>query len=189
MADFTGHVDIRQETHFDFAKTIPLTRFASPAFDIEAKTTSFVPPRARFWEHRVQLANGCEDAGIRRSIRPRSPANRRLVDLDDLVDVFQAFDTLVRARFIEGAIDISGQRLIEDFVHEGGFTRTGNAANHCHEANRERNIDVLQIMFGRPSNHNRLSIGLPAFVGYRNRSAARQILPGQTMRTLRDSFG
>src|SRR5207249_3296641 len=63
MADFTGHVDIRQETHFDFAKTIPLTRFASPAFDIEAKTTSFVPPRARFWEHRVQLANGCEDAG------------------------------------------------------------------------------------------------------------------------------
>src|SRR5437660_11273681 len=62
MADFTGHVDIRQETHFEFAKTIPLTRIASPACDIDAKTTSFVPPPASVCEHRVQLANACVDA-------------------------------------------------------------------------------------------------------------------------------
>src|SRR5215813_7424749 len=82
MADFTCHVDVGEETHFDFAKAVSLTCLASAAFDIEAKTSRFVPPGSGFRQHGVELANWCEDASIRCGIGPRSASNWRLIDFD-----------------------------------------------------------------------------------------------------------
>src|SRR5439155_9954599 len=126
------HINIRQEAHLDLAKSVALASFAPATFHIETEAAGPVSARARFRQHGVELANRRENPGIGSWIRSRGPADRRLVDFDDLINEFQALDGLVRSRLIQGPIDISCERFVKDFVYERRFARAGDACYDGH---------------------------------------------------------
>jgi hypothetical protein len=79
-------------------------------------------------------------------VRPRGPADGRLIDLDDLVHQFDAFDGVVDARLGTGAIDGLRQRAVQDVVDERGLAGAAHAGDRREGANREPDVDVLQVV-------------------------------------------
>src|ERR1700761_281597 len=105
-ADFAHHVDVGQKIHFDAAQAVALAGLAAPAFYVEAEAAWFVAALARFGQHREEFANRSEDAGVGRRIRTRRAADRRLVDLDDFVDVLDAGHAFVGTWRVHRAIKL-----------------------------------------------------------------------------------
>ena len=86
LALLARHVDVGQEVHLDRDDAVALARFAAAALDVEREPSRLVAARLRFGHHREQLADEREQARVGRRIRSRRPADRRLIDLDHLVD-------------------------------------------------------------------------------------------------------
>ena len=78
---------------------VAFARLAASAFDVERESSGLVAACPRFGQHRIKLAERRKKPGKRRRIRTRRAADRFLIDLDDLVDEFEAFDRVVCERF------------------------------------------------------------------------------------------
>ena len=98
MADVARHVDVGQEVHFDLDHAVALAGFAAAALDVEAEAARAVAALARFGHPGEQFADRREQAGVGGRVGARGAADRRLVDVDDLVEKFQAVDFAVRRR-------------------------------------------------------------------------------------------
>src|SRR3954466_3765499 len=117
-ADLALHVYVRQEIHLDPALALTATCFAATAGHVEGEASWFVAALARFRQHREDVADLGEDTGVGRGVRPRGAPDRRLVDADDLVDLLSTGKRFVRARLLPRAIQLAGQRGIEDVIDE-----------------------------------------------------------------------
>ena len=93
----TRHIHIRQELHFDAQLTLSLTGFTTPAMHVERETPGLVAAHFAFGQFRIQLSDLIEQAGVCSRVRARCASDRRLVDVDDLVEMLNAFDFLVFA--------------------------------------------------------------------------------------------
>ena len=162
FADLAGHVDVRQEMHFNLQDTVALACFAAAALDVEAEAAGFVAAHLRLARLAEQLADGVEDARIRRRIRARRAADGLLVDVDDLVDVFEALDFLVLARLALRMIEARGDALVENFVDERRLARARNARDERQRAERESDIDVLEVVLGRADDLEELAVSRTA---------------------------
>src|SRR6516162_7675992 len=57
VADFTLHVDVGHEVHFDAALTVTLAGFTTATSNVEAEATSLVAAFARFGQHGKEIAD------------------------------------------------------------------------------------------------------------------------------------
>ena len=89
LADLTRHIHIRQEMHLDLNDAVAAAGLAAAAFDVEAEAAFFVAAQLRLRQTREQIPDMVEHARIGRRIGTRRSADRRLVDIDDLVNVLQ----------------------------------------------------------------------------------------------------
>src|SRR5437870_13717267 len=89
---FAIDINVRQKTHLDLTNSIALACFASAAFYIEAESAGLVATRARLRQHGVQFADRREHTSVCCWIRARRPADRRLVNFDDLVDQLETLN-------------------------------------------------------------------------------------------------
>src|SRR6266498_2617471 len=117
-ADFADDINIRQEVHLNAALAFSLTGFAASAGDIKREPAWFVAALARFREHGVEIANVREDSRVSCRIRAWRPANGRLVNANNLVDILRATDCFVRASLLARVIKRLGEGTIEDVVHQ-----------------------------------------------------------------------
>ncbi|MCG3768125.1 MAG: hypothetical protein JW394_0228 [Nitrospira sp.] len=85
LTDLTGHVDVRQKMHLDLEQPVSLASLAAAAFHIETVAARLVPADTRVRQIGIEVADEPEQPCIGRRIRTRSPANRRLVDVDDFI--------------------------------------------------------------------------------------------------------
>ena len=92
VADLARHVDVRQEVHLDLDRAVAGAGLAAAALDVEGEPALLVAAHLRLGGLGEQLADVVEDAGVGRRVGPRRAADRRLVDVDDLVDVLEAGD-------------------------------------------------------------------------------------------------
>ncbi len=60
-----------------------------------------------------------------------------------------AGEGLVRAGFFARAVEIFGERAVENVVDEGAFAAAADAGDDGHDAERNADVDVLQIVFAR----------------------------------------
>src|SRR5260370_14037302 len=88
--NFAHHVNVGKKIHFDAAKAIPLAGFAAAALDVEAEAAGAIAALARFREHRKEIADGRENAGVGGRIRARGAADGGLIGLDHFVDMLGA---------------------------------------------------------------------------------------------------
>ena len=96
VADVARHVHVRQEVHLDLDDAVALAGLAAAALDVEAEAPGVVAARACLRHLREQLAQRREQAGVGGRIGARRAPDRRLVDVDDAVDLLQALDALDR---------------------------------------------------------------------------------------------
>ena len=151
-ADVARHVNVRQKVHFDFHDAVALARFAAAALDVEAEPAAVVPAQLRVRRRRKQRADQIEQPRVRRGIRARRLADRALVDVDDLVEMLDALHAGVRPGADARAVQIVQQPLFDDFVDQTRFARAGNAGHADEHAERDRNVDVLEVVCRRAAN-------------------------------------
>ena len=97
VALLAGHVDVGQEVHLDLDLAVALAGLAAAALDVEAEAAGLVAARSRLLGLGEELADVVEDAGVGGRVGARRAADRRLVDVDDLVDLVEAVDPVVGA--------------------------------------------------------------------------------------------
>ena len=105
----------------------------------------------------------------------------RLIDADHLIDVFAAADGPMFARIFSRAVKLAGQRAIENVVHQGRLPRAGDARHHRHHAQREADVQVLQVVLVRPEDGNGRAVRLPALVAHADPAASADVLAGQRL--------
>src|SRR5262249_35898675 len=86
LARLARNVDVGQEVHLDLDLAVALARLAAAAADVEREPARLVPAHLRLGGQRVELADRREEVGVGRRVRPRRAADRRLVDVDHLVE-------------------------------------------------------------------------------------------------------
>ena len=90
------HVDIGQEVHLDGAQAGTLAVLAAAATDVEAETTGFVAADACRRQLGEEASDVVEEARVGGGVGAWRAADGTLVNLDDFVDILDAFDALIR---------------------------------------------------------------------------------------------
>jgi hypothetical protein len=82
--------------HLDLDDAVALALLAAAALDVEREAARAVAARLGFRQAGEPFAQRREGAGIGRRVGARRAADRRLVDVDDLVEEFEPGQVVVR---------------------------------------------------------------------------------------------
>ena len=180
LAHLARHVDVRQEVHLDLERAVAGARLAAPALDVEREAAGHVPAHLRLGRAGEQLADVVPDAGVGGRVRPRRPADRRLVDVHDLVQVLEPGDRPVAARHHPRAVQLVGQRRVEDVVDQAGLARAGHAGDPTKQPSGNVTSTPLRLCSRAPlTTSSRPGVGSRRSFGDLDRHAAGQVGPGQ----------
>ena len=152
VADFALHVHVGHEVHFNAALTVALAGLATAACHVEAEASGLIAALAGLGEHGEEVADGREDLGIGGGVGARGAANGGLVDADHLVKLLGAGERVVRAWVLARAVDGLGQGAVENVVDQSAFAAAADAGDHGHDAERDADGDILQVVLAGSGN-------------------------------------
>src|SRR5437763_4594485 len=92
--------------------------------------------------------------------------------------MLDARDRLVQPRRMLRLVDLLHQRLLEDVVDEGRLARAGHAGDGDELSERERDVDVLEVVLAGTRNDEFVAVSGPALLGNRDLSRAGEVLTG-----------
>ena len=141
--------DVREELHLDAHFALALACLAAPARHVEREVARGEAARFRVPGQREDLANRIERLQIRDRIRARRAADRRLIDEDDVADVFEPLEP---AEGADASIPVALRPLdggVEHVVHERRLARPAHAGHARQRVERNGDIDVLQVVLRR----------------------------------------
>src|SRR4029079_18252075 len=141
--------------HLDLDDAVTLAGLAAAALDVEGEAPRLVAARLALGQAGEPFADRREGAGISRGGRAWRAADRRLVDVDDLVDVLQAFDAVMRGGRQRGAVELARHRAVERVDQKRRLSPARKAGDAGEEAERDRGGDVLQVIAARIDNLER----------------------------------
>src|ERR1700677_1509153 len=107
-ADFAGDVNVRQEVHLDADNAVALACLAAAALDVEGKAAGPLAAHSGLGQLREEFADWREEAGIGRGIGSRRAPDGALIDVDDLVEMFDAVESFDRAGPLAAATEFLG---------------------------------------------------------------------------------
>ena len=144
-----GDVDVWQEVHLDLQGSVAMACLATTALDVEREPARPVAAHLRLVGRREQAANLIEDTCVGSRVGPRRASDRRLVNLDQLVEIVDAVDAAVTPRHLARSVELVTQRGREDVVDERGLPGAGHACHRAEHAAREPHIDIAKVVFPR----------------------------------------
>ena len=172
--------------HLDLDDAVALAVLAAAALHVEAEAARLVAADARFRHLGEELTNVGKDARVGRRIGARRATDRRLVDVDDLVDEVQAGDLACGARTVLRPVEVLRHPPIEDVADECALPGPADAGNADQLAQRKIHIDVLQVILGGATDDDHLPVAFPAPRRQGDRSLAAQERPGDRLRRFQD---
>ena len=92
LADRAGDPDVGQEVHLQAVGAVTLAGLAAAAGNVEAEPARLVAPDAGLGQLRVEIADLVEQLDVGGRVGAGRAADRRLVDVDDLVELVDPFD-------------------------------------------------------------------------------------------------
>ena len=139
LAHLARHVHVGQEVHLDLDRAVAGARLAAPALDVEAEPTRHVAADLGLVGRGEQLADVVEHAGVGGRVRARRAPDRRLVHVDDLVEVLDAARSglCLPGRHLR-LVDPLHQDRQQDVAHERRLARAGHAGDRDEAAERDR---------------------------------------------------
>ena len=132
--------------------------------------------RLRVLGRREQLANRIERLEIGHRIRPRRPADRRLIDQHHVAHELVAFEPLVRADLAIPIALGALQRRVEHVVHERRLARSADAGDAGQRVERDLDVDALEVVLGGAEQPDALRRALAPRRRHRDAQLAAQIL-------------
>ena len=122
-----------------------------------------------------------EQVGVRRRVRARRAPDRLLVDLDHLVEDVDSLDARVRTRLDARTVEPVRECLEHDLVHERRLAGARDAGHADELADRELDVDVLEVVLRRAADEERAAVLVPPR-GDRDRPLAREELARHRLR-------
>src|SRR5262249_21300442 len=126
-----------------------LAGLAAAALDVEGEAPGPVAARLGLGQAGEPVADRREGAGVGRRGGARRAADRRLVDVDDLVEEVDAVDLVVIGGGLARAVHAPRQRLVERLNYQGRFAAARHAGDAREGAERDVDRDVLQVVAAR----------------------------------------
>ena len=152
MAFLALDVHVGQEVHLDLQRAVAVAGFATASFDVEREPSRPIASHLGFGRLGEERTNLVPHTGVRGRIGPWGPADGVLVDMNDLVTLFDALNPGMFPRHDARAIEFVSQHGVQNRVHQRGFARTGHAGNTGHDTQREVHIDVLEVVLPSADN-------------------------------------
>ena len=118
-AFLAGYLSRRQEVHFDQLQAGALAGLATPSLNVEGKSVGLESADFCIGRGFEEAADVGHHLGVGRGVAAGRTADRRLVYLDDLVDISDAFNALVRQHGILGAIEFVADDRHQRLVDQG----------------------------------------------------------------------
>ena len=135
--------------HLDPLLAVALARLAPAALLIEAEPPGVVAAHFGFRQPAEEFADQVEDTGVRRRVGRRRVAERVLIDVDDLVDLLQADDIIVRRPGRLGTVQSPRKGIVKHLIHERRFPGPAHAGDGHEAAERNLHVDVAQVVLSR----------------------------------------
>src|SRR5438105_3561893 len=179
-------VHVGEELHLDLDDPVAGAGFAPPALHVEREATRCISAQTRLRHRSEELADRRKKPGVCRGVRTRRSPDRRLVDVNDLVDVLDALDLVVRSRPLLRARDDLREPAIKDLVDERALPGARYAGDRHELSERDPHVDVLQVVLARAADDNRLRLWLPPARRHWDAPAAREICAGDGARLFQD---
>jgi hypothetical protein len=95
----------------------------------------------------------------------------------------------VGARLVGGAIELPRERPVEDVVDQRGLPRPAHAGDGRQHAERELDVDVLQVVGARALDEDVAAVGGAPGAGCLNRALAAQVRAGQRAVAVPEQLG
>ncbi|MBA7709009.1 hypothetical protein ES703_117916 [subsurface metagenome] len=131
-------------------KSLATTGFTAPTLNIEGKTTRSVASHPRLRDGGKKLTNRGKGAGVGGWITTRGAPNRRLVNIDHLINMLNTDDTIAITRSFPRPIEELCQLLIQNLVNKGAFTTTRNPGDTNKPAQWNVGIYIFQVILLSP---------------------------------------
>ncbi len=121
LAHLAGHIYIWEKVHLYANNSVPLAGLAPPSFYVKREASRVKTPKLGLLGAGKELPDIVEQACVGGRVGPWGPANGRLVNLDHLIQEFQAPYLLVGSRKGMGPVQLGGQLFIKDLIDQRGF--------------------------------------------------------------------
>ena len=132
---------------------VPVTSagLAAAASNVEGEAAREVPAGSRLGSGREQLPYPVEQLGVRGGVRPGRSTDRRLVDVDHLVQLLGALDTAVAARYRPRTVQPVVKCLRQDLLHQGRLATPRHSGYRDEHAEREHNVEIAEVVLVAPT--------------------------------------
>ena len=174
-ADLTGDIDIGKEVHLDLNLSVALACFAATAAHVKGETSRRVAARLRLRRTRKQRAKIIPQANVRSRVGTRRAANRRLVDIDNLIDALDALELFVRAHRTRRTVNGIRKGRRDGVGNQGALARSRHAGNNRKRTKLDLGGNVFEVVGAGARDLKAAATGLAAFIGNPNHSLAGQV--------------
>ena len=174
-ADLARNVDVRQEMHLDLNLSVALACFAATAAHVKGETSRRVAARLRLRRTRKQRAKIIPQANVRSRVGTRRAANRRLVDIDNLIDTLDALDFLIRTHRARRTVNGIRKGRCDGVGNQGALTRSRHAGNNRKRTKLDLGGNVFEVVGAGARDLKAAATGFAAFFGHTDHPLAGQI--------------
>jgi hypothetical protein len=145
----TAHFHIGHEVHFDGEHPRALAAFTTPTRDVEREVPGRVSQLARFRRGGKGFSNGRKRIGVGSGIRTRDATEVFLVDSDELIEMFIAFDGIMFAGGVACVSEMFVQGAVENVEDQRRLSRTRDTRHSDQQSQRKTYGDILKIILTR----------------------------------------
>ena len=118
LADLAEHLHVRHELQVGRDDALPAAVLAAAALDVEAEPRGRVAARLGLGRGGEELPDLVVDADVGGGVGARRAPDRRLVDVDDIVEVLDPLDAVVLAGEHAAVVEERVELLVEDLVDQ-----------------------------------------------------------------------
>src|SRR6185312_5075074 len=179
IAFFAMHVDVRQEIHFYDTHSAALADIATSAFDIEGKAPRVIAADPGLGNGREKGADIGKKAAVGGRVAARRATDRRLIDLDYFVDMFQPLDRFVFHGRNPRVVRVLAQDRVKRLVDQRGFAAPADPGDNDQLAERKADIDVFQVIAFSSLQFEVFAVPFPPFRGNADLSLAVEVGGGK----------
>ena len=188
-ANVALNVHVGQKIHFNDDSPRSLTIFAPAALYVKAESARAVASRFRFGKRCKEIAYAAEKPDVCRGVRPRRAPDGALIDIDNFVDIRNAFDLFEFADRVFCAHKLIAECGIEHVGKQRRFAGSRNARYARKSAEGNLYGNVFQIVLGRSRKFDTAPVAAPPFCRNRHAQFSREVLPRNAFGDARNLFG
>src|SRR5437773_10656715 len=170
---------VRKEMHLDAEETVAATGLAATAFDVEGKAPGPVAAYASIRRLGEELAYDREESRVRGRVGARRATDRRLVDIDHLVEKLPTLERVVLARARLRLVELARDRWEKRIDDQRALAGPGDAGHAGHGAERDLHAGVAKVVGARTEQPEGPTISPPSIARQPDLPLPGEVLTGQ----------